>query len=370
MIKVYLQYPWKIPDSSYYKSIVNYPPEGIEYINVKKEEFEGISSASKFKSMLLIKNTLRSFMDLIKRPNLVKTKADGYDLIHCCHCLSLNKSPWIVDSESYWNLSATSNISNSKQGKSIIKKKLKSVYCKKIIPWTDYAKNKIIATLDDKEIENKIEVIPYAIPLPKIKKINNKDHLTFLFIGRYFYEKGGLTAVKIFDYLVSEFSNVKVIMVSEIPEDVKEKYRSFFNNNKVKIYPLMKQEQLMNEVYPEADVFFYPGYTDSFGFMMVEAMSYGIPVITADGYARRDVIKDHKTGFIIPRDEKFKGIPSEEEERELIKGFLDKTTYLINYPSIIKSMGANALEEVKNGKFCLEKRNKKLKSIYQEAMEK
>ncbi len=37
-MKIYLQYPWRFPDSPYYKYLIDNPPEGIEYINVKKTE--------------------------------------------------------------------------------------------------------------------------------------------------------------------------------------------------------------------------------------------------------------------------------------------------------------------------------------------
>ncbi len=32
-INVYIKYPWKVYDSSYYKSLVDYPPENIKYLN-------------------------------------------------------------------------------------------------------------------------------------------------------------------------------------------------------------------------------------------------------------------------------------------------------------------------------------------------
>ncbi len=35
-MKVYLQYPWKFPDSPYYKYLIDSLPDGIEYLNVKK----------------------------------------------------------------------------------------------------------------------------------------------------------------------------------------------------------------------------------------------------------------------------------------------------------------------------------------------
>jgi hypothetical protein len=37
-IKVYLQYPWKFPDSPYYKCLLQEHPKEIEYLNVEKQK--------------------------------------------------------------------------------------------------------------------------------------------------------------------------------------------------------------------------------------------------------------------------------------------------------------------------------------------
>lgn len=367
-MKVYLKYPWRVPDSSYYKSIVSHPPPGIDFINVKKEDFVGINASKQFKGMFVLKKEIRKILTAVKIPNLVKVKENGFDIIHCCHCLSQNKSPWIVDTESYWNLSATSDISYSKRGKKIIKNLLKSEYCKKILPWTETAKKDIIEAMDDKEIEEKIELLPYAIPMPNFNIGNLLDKLTFLFIGRYFKEKGGLTALKVFEELLKKY-DIRVIIVSPVPDAIKSQFTLFKNPN-VKVYNLMTQEKLMAEIYPKADVFLYPGYSDSFGFMMVEAMSFGIPIITVDGYARRDIVTDSITGNIIQREViQFQGVPNEEEEKEIVKKLIEKSSFLIENPNVIKEMAFNCIKEVSEGKFSLLNRNKKLKKIYEESAE-
>ena len=53
-IKVYLQYPWKFPDSPYYKYLLQEVPKEIEYYNVKKQK--GVITNKLF---LLRKNVLQ-----------------------------------------------------------------------------------------------------------------------------------------------------------------------------------------------------------------------------------------------------------------------------------------------------------------------
>ena len=53
------------------------------------------------------------------------------------------------------------------------------------------------------------------------------------------------------------------------------------------------------KMYEKTDIFVYPGYTDTFGFSILEAMSFGIPIVTLDGFARKEIVEDGKTGFLV-----------------------------------------------------------------------
>jgi glycosyltransferase involved in cell wall biosynthesis len=51
--------------------------------------------------------------------------------------------------------------------------------------------------------------------------------------------------------------------------------------------PLPKEE--MKRLYLDADVFVFPSLTESFGFPMAEAMSYGLPIVAADTPVNREI---------------------------------------------------------------------------------
>ncbi len=351
-IKVWLQYPWKFPDSPYYKYLIENPLEGLEYLNVKKQKGV-ITSSKKFRFMNKLKKYLRKILEIIKMPNIIKTKKGEYDVIHCAHCLSLNKKPWIVDVEHYWNFASSGKIAYSKKGKEKIKKFLKSPYCKKIIPWTEAAKKTIISALRDKDIEKKIEVVYPAIPLIKFKKKNSKK-LVLLFVGRYFYSKGGVETLEVFDDLTRKFKEIECIFVSDTPKEFKEKYSK---NKKIKFYDLMPQKELF-KIYEKSDIFVYPGYSDSFGFALLEVMAFGIPIITANGFAREEIVENGKTGYIIYNKDK----------KIMIEKMINKISKLLKDKKLLKSMGKEARKEIEKGKFSIKQRNKKLEKIYREAL--
>jgi len=360
-MKVYLQYPWRYSDSPYYKYLITNPPEGIEYLNSQAKGV--ITSKKEFFLMLKLKSILRRILRIIKIPYITLTGRGDYDLIHCCHCLSLNKSLWVVDVEHYWNFASGSEIAYSDTGKKRIKNFLKKPNCKKILAWSNDCKNTIIENMDDKEIEDKIEVVYPAIIPQNIQQ--SKDGPTLLFVGRYFYSKGGHHALEVFNRLTKMLPKINCIVVSEVPDKIKQEYEM---NKQIKIYNLMEQDKLF-ELFKKADIFFYPGYSDTFGFALIEAMSFGLPIVTADGFARKEIVTN-ETGIVIPTGKITweKEYPTFEDEESLLNDFVMKTASLIKYNSIRKKMGANAFNEIQFGKFSVVERNKKLLRIYRESL--
>lgn len=362
-IRIFLQYPWKFPDSSYYKNILDHPPEKVSYINYKQnsKKFEVIGSSKKFESMRLLKNRIRKILSIIHLPNLTYTFSNNYDLIHCAHCLSLNKKPWVVDSEVYERISAGGN-TQKKIVKKIIKNRLESKYCRKIIAWSEDCKKTFeIEFPDNKKILDKLVIVPFAIPSIKFKKIPHKI-LRILFVARWFDAKGGRQTLEVFDRLSKQHKNVEFVFICPIPEEFRKKYSK---NKQIKILDLMPQEKLFKDIYPSSDIFFYPGFGDSYGFAVPEALAYGLPVITTDTFAKKELVSDGKTGFIIDMPKNWRGY---EDMNELfIQSLVEKTSLLINNKLLREKMSKEAIKESK-AKFSVVKRNEKLRKIYEDAL--
>lgn len=367
-MKIYFQYPWKFPDSSYYKNILDFPPKEVEYVNYKRQnkKIEIIGSSKKFEQIRILKNLVRKILGFLKIPNLTFTfKASKADLIHCAHCLSLNKKPWIFDTEVYDRLAALGNIAYSKIGKGIIKNRLESSFCKKIICWSEDCKKTFEEAFPgNKKILNKIEIVHFALPLPKFKKIPHKG-IRVLFIARWFDAKGGRQTLEVFDRLSKKYENIEFWFICPIPKEFKEKYEK---NSKIKIMDLMPQEKLFKEIYPACDIFFYPGFGDSYGFAIPEAMSFGLPIVTVDSFARKEIVKDGKTGFVIEMSKNFSGYDCMDEK--MLNDLFEKTCLLIENKKLREKMAKEGRKEVSKGLFNIEKRNKNLRRIYFSALNK
>jgi len=351
-IKVYLQYPWKFPDSPYYKYLIKNPPENVGYLNVETQKgvitHKGVFWFSNF-----LKRNIRKSFNLFNKsiPNIHLTKSkERFALIHCAHCLSKNEEePWVLDLEGVWQLYVGGK---TKKTKEKVKKILQRENCKKIMPWTKFTEKELLKEFP--EMKSKIEVVYPAVPEQNFRK-NKKKEVTLLFIARYFQWKGGFEAVEVIDNLTRNNKEVNAIIISDTPKGIIKKY---YANQKIKFMDLIPQKRVFEEIYSASDILIYPGYSDSFGFAMLEAMSFGIPIITCEGYARKEIIEEGRTGFIA------KGKSKEEEISEMVR----LAGYLIKEKKKLTEMSNACLKTVKNGKFSIKERNKKLKKIYENAI--
>ncbi|MEM4719400.1 MAG: glycosyltransferase family 4 protein [Candidatus Pacearchaeota archaeon] len=360
-IKVYLQYPWKFSDSSYYKNILEFPPQKVTFVNFKRGFVKVIGSSKKFEFYRVFKNIIRKILSIVSIPNITYTFNKDCDLIHCAHCLSLNKKPWVLDTEVYDRIAATGKIAYSRLGKFIIKKLLESSYCKKIICWSEDCKKTFEKAFHNNEkILNKIEVLHFALQKFKFKKIPHKN-VKILFVARWFDAKGGRQTLEVFKRLSEKFRKAEFIFICPTPKEFKEKYK----NSRIKILDMVHQEKLFEEIYPYSDIFFYPGFGDSYGFAVPEAMMFGLPIITTNTFAKRELVTDGKSGFLIELPKNWKGYKDMNEE--LLQNLEEKTSLLIENEKLRKEMSKNARKEAEK-KFSIEKRNKLLKKIYLEAI--
>lgn len=362
MIKVYIQYPWIVSDSPYYKYLVNYPPDNVKFYSNKNVEI--LTKKSKIYFSNTGKKYVRNFLGLlpVSLPNIHITPSGDYDIIHCAHCLSLSKKPWLVDVEGVWQL-FLSDVHNN-ISKKIVRRILLKKSCKRIIPWTNYTKREIEKYFHDKKIKEKIQLVYPTAPLNTFHK-NKRSKLSVLYVSRYFLSKGGLVSLYSLNELQKKY-DLDAFFVSFVPEKIKKKFPN------ITFTGLLPQDKLF-ELYRKSDIFFYPSFVDTFGFSLLEAMSFGLPIITVNTNMTKsvkEIVENGKQGFVIDVEGKVNKYSVGKKERDLIKKLIDKTSLLIENSKLRKKMSRNSLKAIKNGKFSIKERNRKLKEIYEEAMRK
>jgi glycosyltransferase involved in cell wall biosynthesis len=195
--------------------------------------------------------------------------------------------------------------------------------------------------------EEKIEVVPPGLSLGKTKeKID--DIIRLLFIGD-FQRKGGDLVLRAFERVEKDYDNIQLEMITNLPGDIKIKSEKIISRAPV------RREELLKEIYPRADVFVFPTRAEGFGISCIEAMSFGIPIITTNISAMPEIVEDKKTGFLIPVDD--------------INALTHSLRILIEDEKVRKKQRENTEKKFRE-KFWNETTNKKLAKIYQEIVEK
>jgi len=366
-IKIYLQFPLRRSECTYYKYLVEDTPKEYSYINSEKSKGI-IESKNKKKIFDFVKKFSRNLVRKLKLPlpnAHITITNKKYDLIHCAHCLSLNKKPWVCDIEfigQFWMAGKSRNHPK----KIFVRKILLNKNCKKIFAWTEWAKDGILKEFP--EIKNKVEVVYPAIPIQKFKKIKSSK-IRLLFVSRKFYFKGGLYVAEVMDRLTKKYENVEGLIISDVPREILRKYSK---NKKIKFLGLKSQKELFEKIYPSSDIFLYPSFTDTFGFAILEAMSFGIPVISVEGHSRKDLIEDGKNGFVVKTGlgdiVSMNILITLSGKGKIINELCEKTSRIIKNKRLREKMSKECIKVIKEGKFSIRSRNNKIRKIYLEAM--
>ncbi len=209
----------------------------------------------------------------------------------------------------------------------------------------------------------------------------NTDKVNFTFSGDFF-RKGGASVVDAFERLQQEYDNI-ALRVCTLPDMVRiknDKLRvKYLNklkaNSNIEFGPVQR-DVMLQEVLPETDVFVSPTFQEAFGFAILEASAYGIPVISTRHFAIPEIIEDGESGFLIPTaqfDYIRKGkkyilddIPQDFHDYMTDQVYEHMKT-LIEQPELRRTMGQKGLA-IARTKFSFEERNKKMKQIYDEGL--
>ncbi|MDO8554698.1 MAG: glycosyltransferase family 4 protein [Candidatus Micrarchaeota archaeon] len=361
-------------------------PDGFQY---DKQEYLAVPGSSNtfMKSIFSKLSPHYNYLHvLLGIPKVRKFKITGYDLIHSTQSLLYSELPYVMDFEHAAVFAGYNQVaySNPKFVRNLCKI-LENKKLKKLLAWSNAAKMSLLNFVDSEEIAQKMEVLyPVVTPPKEIKTIlatRNNDKIRFLFVAGIFFEKGGPETLAAFDKISSKY-DVELVMVSNVPDEIKHKYS---NNNKIKIYsPLPYSE--VQKLYEKSHVFVLPTHYDTFGFVIPEAFSYGLPVISDNSFSRPEIVDNEGTGLLVDAYYSCFGKKGEyiyPTNMELVKKRREACTHPPEYyiSSIAAAMermivdtkfrkrcSENAIKETTEGKFSPKVWKDKLKRIYDESI--
>jgi glycosyltransferase involved in cell wall biosynthesis len=151
-----------------------------------------------------------------------------------------------------------------------------------------------------------VEVIPYAVEIPPRHPTAPADAPTILYVGRL-VERKGVTYLIDAAAMLPPGLPVRVIIIGDGPErpalEAQAKARGV--TDRVEFRGWVTPGQL-DEAYASATAFALPavvdkrGDTEGLGMVLMEAMSYRVPVVTTALGGITDIVEDGKTGLLVP----------------------------------------------------------------------
>ncbi|MBT0158827.1 glycosyltransferase family 4 protein [Candidatus Bathyarchaeota archaeon A05DMB-2] len=304
------------------------------------------------------------------------------DLVFSSQQLLFAEMPWVADFE---YADALVDYGDIRLARRFIQKALRSRYCKKIMPWSEWSKRTLLRSMDCGSFREKIEVVHLGVAAKNFIKKTDKEKLRFLFVGSTnrlnylnFEWKGGFEAAEAFVELSKKYDGLELVLRSWVPPEIKEKYG---DKAGIIIIDNPLSEEDLASLYVSSDILLFPSHLN-LGMAILEAMSYELPVIAIDVYDVSEALKDMKTGVLIkpPPNVNYytwNGAANHQDNTLLprirqfrpwiVKRIVEKTSLLIEDASLRRRIGREAREETDRGEFSLTKRNAKLKTIFDEA---
>lgn len=155
-----------------------------------------------------------------------------------------------------------------------------------------------------------IQVVPNGIEIANQKHkccTSNKDSnvIRLLYLSYLRKSKGIDTAVKCIDFLIKKYNHTKIhLTVAGKWRDPKTRslVEKFIKDNNLDKYISFVGEKINQEkwnLFENSDIFLFPTVQEAFGLVNLEAMQFGLPIITTDVGAIPEFVKDGVNGFIV-----------------------------------------------------------------------
>lgn len=155
----------------------------------------------------------------------------------------------------------------------------------KIIAWSQWVRESLLK--DYSVEEDRIDVIPPFVPIPSnAVKHESNGRPRLLFVGRDFGRKGGDDLLRCFKKHFQENCELHIVTQSNVPRD-----KNMF------VYHGISRSEL-ESLYRSADVFIFPTKKDCSPQVVLEAMSFGLPIISTRVGALPEMVTHGRNGFL------------------------------------------------------------------------
>lgn len=206
------------------------------------------------------------------------------------------------------------------------------------------------------------EIIPNMVDIEKFQKgtpiKKYKDgKINIFFLGRFVKRKGADHLINAYNHLIENmgFNPDELRLIIGGKGEMERSLKKLVKKYKLKNVEFLGyvEEEKKADYYASADIAVFPATGgESFGIVLIEAMSLGLPIIAGNNVGYKTVMKDLGSLFLVnPKDTKL---------------FAEKLSVMLKYPDLRKKMSDWSIEEVK--KYSVDRVGEQLIELYNKAI--
>lgn len=120
-------------------------------------------------------------------------------------------------------------------------------------------------------------------------------------IGRLSKEKGYLDLIDVFKDIHQKYPNAKLNIIGDGPErsKIEKKIQDFRLTNSIILHGFQERDY-MNKILQKSSIYLMTSYTESFGLVLIEAFSHGLPCVAySSAEGANEIISDNWDGYLI-----------------------------------------------------------------------
>ena len=300
----------------------DYPGAGLPPLRVKTVRALPVRMCIDFgqRNAVFLKRPLTARRLAVWAESFAPVPEPGYDLTHSFNAVpTMTRRPYIVSFESYLpRFPADHDHGILTRPLDLLEEHLRARLaddrCIACLAYSEYAhrqfRHQAAGSRHRAAIEAKLRVRYPAFPLRRTTPKPGSGELKLLFTGYDFMRKGGPVLLRAHERLRAAGIPVTTTIVSALswdPQDYVGPSSAAFVERELQRLSAPGVEHLGSvpnarvlELMEEADYFVLPTFHDTFGYVALEALAGGTPVIATDTCALPEVVEHGRSGYLIP----------------------------------------------------------------------
>jgi glycosyltransferase involved in cell wall biosynthesis len=237
--------------------------------------------------------------------------------------------------------------------------------------------------IEDEKLLRKVTVVYPSIRDVPDDLIRFDDRGASLLFSGDFFRKGGVNVVDAFERAQRTYPSIRLrlccdeaIDFNTRDADLRAEYLGKIGRNDAITLGRIPRDELIRDILPTTDIFLSPTYVEAFGYAILEAMAFGIPVISTTHFAIPEMVEHGTSGFLIDTkpfdcERLFRGYVVNRIPREFSEYMTDHVfrflSELLESAELRMRMGLAGLA-IARTRFSPEERNSQMLEIYREAL--